>query len=97
MSDVVVNAQWQCRNCERAFDSRGQRDSHQRSKHQKLVATDGQNTVSRSATSNAFKCPCGKEFSYAHSLVRHSKNCNGTMFMADVSEEDDDPHEGTCH
>jgi hypothetical protein len=96
MSDVIVDTQWQCRNCVRVFDTRGMRDSHQRREHQKHANPNQQATILRSATSNTFNCPCGKEFTYAHSLQRHTKSCNGTMLMLDLSEEDDDPHEGMC-
>jgi len=43
MSDIDNHDWWQCRNCNREFDTRGQRDYHQRKTHQNIVTTHDQN------------------------------------------------------
>jgi hypothetical protein len=84
MFNIVGNGRWQCRNCEQAFEKRGQRDSHQRKEHQKFVNTHDrshhQTTIVRT-TSKDFVCSCGKKFAYSQSLHRHVKNCSGATLM----------------
>jgi len=98
MSDIVLEAQWQCRNCERVFDTRGKRDAHQRKEHQKIVTTydqSNQRTRSeRSITSKDFFCSCGKTFSHTQSFQRHAKSCNRSgLFVGGENVGDRDSHE----
>jgi hypothetical protein len=92
MSGIDGLVRWQCRNCDREFDTRGQRDYHQRKTHQNVVTTHDQNEqrgrIQRS-TSNAFDCQCGKKFQYAQGLHRHTKSCNGTLLMNEETHEDE--------
>ena len=100
MSDIVDVTQWQCRTCHRVFDTRGMRDHHHRKEHQQFVMTHDQSEqptrIGRS-TSKGFSCPCGKNFSYAQGLQRHTKSCTGTLLMVTSDSEDDhtDENEGT--
>ena len=95
MSDIMDHDQWQCRNCDRTFETRGRRDYHQRNEHQKFVTTQDLNqqpTQIQRSTSKAFKCPCGKDFLHVQSLQRHTKNCNGTLLTVSSDSEDDHTH-----
>jgi hypothetical protein len=97
MSDIVVDAQWKCRNCDEEFDTRGRRDAHQRREHQRFVTTHNQGnqqtTFQRSTTSNDFRCSCGKIFSYSQSLQRHVKTCTHHFLVGGTGVEDMDLHE----
>ena len=96
MSDIVDVDQWQCRSCDRVFDTRGMRDYHHRKEHQQFVTTHGQSQqpvkIGRS-TSKVFSCPCGKKFSYVQGLQRHTKSCTGTLPTVLSDSEDDHTHE----
>jgi len=95
MFDIMDHDQWQCRNCDRTFETRGRRDYHQRNEHQKFVTTRDLNqqlTQIQHSTSKAFKCPCGKGFLHVQSLQRHTKNCNGTLLTVSSDSEDDHTH-----
>jgi len=81
---------WQCRGCERQFETRGKRDAHTRKEHQKVTTNingmrgnDG--TMRRDG--EKFRCKCGKEFLHPSSLQRHSKRCNHFMFTIDNEDE----------
>ena len=79
---------WKCRHCIDEFEIRGQRNAHQRNKHQTL-ATDKieRFRVQRTDESKGgkFACQCGKEYSTGQSLQRHSKGCIDRILM----DEDD--------
>ena len=96
MSNTVDENQWQCRNCDQVFETRGKRDSHQRKEHHNTAITDNELiSVKRSTTSKEFGCPCGKTFSYGQSLKRHAKTCNeafvpiGSEMLIDHTHEDE--------
>lgn len=100
MSDIIDHNQWQCRSCERDFDTRGKRDAHHRKEHQKVTANfDGmiENNVVTRNEGGKFSCQCGKEFWRLYSLQRHSKSCSAPMSTVGFEGDNVNEDEGTSH
>ncbi len=100
MSNIIDDNQWQCRRCERNFDTRGKRDAHHRKEHQKVTTNIDGMTENNGVTRNEgekFSCQCGKGFWRLYSLQRHSKSCSAPMLTVGIDGDHANEDEGTSY
>ena len=84
----MIKTQWKCRNCDRSFETRGQRDNHNRSKHQKRAADSKlRDAIVEYVEGEKFACECQKTFWHASSLQRHKRNCNASILIIENESE----------
>ena len=84
----MIETQWKCRGCDRNFETRGQRDSHHRLKHQKRAINSnlGDRAIVERVEDERFACACQKKFWHASSLQRHKRTCNTSILIENESE-----------
>lgn len=93
----MIEIQWKCRNCDRNFETRGQRDNHNRLKHQKRATNSNLSNAIVERVGEKFACECQKTFWHASSLQRHKRKCNASIIMIENESENSENEEGTHH
>ena len=97
MSIVIAQCQWQCRSCDKQFDTRGKRDAHHRKEHQREIPKIGMMVESQGTKrgeGEKFPCRCGKDFWHAWSWQRHRKSCNALILTAEMADESPEQGQG---
>ena len=80
----MPRSQWICRSCGSGFESRGKRDVHHCTQHQKLAqggALGVQINGERRTDDGMFICQCGKRYKQVQSLNRHRRSCTASNLM----------------
>ena len=94
----MAETEWKCRKCDRNFETRGQRDGHNRRKHQKRVINSNlgdRDAIIERVEGDKFVCQCQTTFTYAWSLQRHKRKCNASFLMIENESENSENEEGT--
>jgi len=96
----MTETQWKCRKCNRDFETRGQRDGHNRLKHQRHAINSNlgdKNAIIERVEGTKFVCECQKTFWHAWSLQRHKRKCNASITAIETESESSENEEGTRH
>ena len=89
----MTGIQWKCRNCDRNFETRGQRDDHNRVTHQKRAINSNlgdRDAIVERVEGQRFACVCKRRFWHASSLQRHKRKCNALILMIENESENEE-------